>query len=637
MSTSVSEKKEKQYVSNNAHLIAEWDWKKNEGLDPNVITCGSKKKAWWICSVCSHTWESTVKNRSTGRDCPKCAKIKRVTARNQKRIRSKGSLATENPELAKEWHPTKNGILTPADVTSTSKKNVWWLGKCSHEWSAQIGNRTINKTGCPYCAGRRVLVGFNDLSTTHPALAKEWHPTRNEDLQPQQVTAACKKNIWWIGECGHEWDAYIYNRKKGHGCPYCSGRKVLTGYNDCETTHPELAKQWHPAKNGTLTPRTVAAGTKKKIWWICEKGHEWFAQGSSRVQNHNCPYCSNQKILVGNNDLATTHPELAKDWHPTKNGKLTPQNTGAGSIKSVWWQCVKGHEWRVKVVSRTFFKTGCPQCSAEMRTSFQEQAIYHYMNLVTEAENRNLEFGKEIDIYLPRYRIGIEHNGDYFHPDREKDKRKSEHLQEKGIRLIQIYATDRVSVRGDVIEYEYSGSNYNSLEWAINKVFELIQVDAPPINVSDDEAKIRSGYIEMVKKNSLATCYPKLAQEWHPKRNGNVNPVYVTSGSGQRAWWVCKFGHEWKAAVNSRVKGRGCPYCSNRKVLEGFNDLETTHSELAKQWHPTKNGMVSPKTVSYGSGKLVWWICENGHEWQASPNGRTSKDSGCPVCARKKK
>ena len=109
-----------------------------------------------------------------------------------------------------------------------------------------------------------------------------------------------------------------------------------------------------------------------------------------------------------------------------------------------------------------------------MRTSFQEQAIYHYMNLITEAENRNLEFGKEIDVYLPRYRTGIEHNGDYFHPDRERDKRKFEYLKEKGIHLIQIYATDHVSVNGDIIEYEYNGSNYNSLEWAINKVFESL-------------------------------------------------------------------------------------------------------------------------------------------------------------------
>ena len=559
-----------------------------------------------------------------------------MTAFNQTQIRNNGSLQTEYSELAKEWHPTKNGTLTPDDVTSTSKKNVWWLGKCGHEGEATVGNRSVNKTDCPYCSGRKVLVGFNDLPTTHPALAKEWHPTKNGNLQPHQVTAACKKNIWWLGECGHEWDAYIYNRKKGHSCPYCSGRKVLTGYNDCETTHPNLARQWHPTKNGKLTPQNTAAGTQKKIWWVCENGHEWLAVGSSRVQDHNCPYCSNQKVLPGYNDLATTHPKLAEEWHPIKNGKLTPYNTSAGSPKNIWWQCVKGHEWNVKIVSRTVFKTGCPQCSSEMRTSFQEQAIYYYMNVVTEAENRNLEFGKEIDVYLPQYRIGIEHNGDYFHSDRTRDERKTQYFKEKGIRLIQIYASNHASLTGDVIEYMYNGYNYDSLEWAINKVFELIQVDAPDINLERDDTKIRSGYIEMVKRNSLAVCYPALAKEWHPTKNERLDPLYVSKRSGQKVWWLGKCGHEWKAVISSRVSGNGCPYCSNRKVLEGYNDLSTTHPDLAKEWHPTKNGELSPKAISYGSGKTVWWICENGHEWQTSPNKRTSKGRCCPVCAKKK-
>ena len=422
----MAENKEKQYVNNSAQLMTEWDWDKNVGLDPKIIACGSNKKVWWICSACGHSWQATVKNRSSGRNCPECAKIKRVTAFSQTRISNNGSLQTENPELAKEWHPTKNG-------------------------------------------------------------------------------------------------------------------------------------------------------------------------------------------------------------------KLTPYNTGAGSPKKIWWQCVKGHEWNVKVVSRTVFKTGCPQCSSELRTSFQEQAIYHYVKLVTEAENRNLEFGKEIDIYLPQYKAGIEHNGDYFHSERERDKIKLAYLKEKGIRLIQVYATDHISAFGDVIEYDYNGYNYNSLEWAISKVFELLEIDTPDINLERDEAKIRSGYIEMVKENSLAVHHPELAREWHPTKNEKLTPLYVSRRSSQKVWWLGKCGHEWKAVISSRVNGNGCPYCSNRKVLEGYNDLATTHPDFAKEWHPTKNGELSPKSISYGSGKTVWWICENGHEWQTTPNRRTSKGNDCPVCARLKK
>ena len=546
------------------------------------------------------------------------------------------SLAYSFHELAKEWHPTKNGELTPYDVTPGSGKYAWWLGKCGHEWEAKIDNRTINKTGCPYCAGRKVLVGFNDFITTHPMLAKEWHPTKNGNLQPQQVTAACKKNIWWLGECGHEWDAYIYNRKKGHGCPYCSGRKVLTGYNDCETTHPDLARQWHPTKNGKLTPQNTAAGTKKKIWWICDNGHEWPAQGSSRVQNHNCPYCSNQKILTGFNDLATTHSELAEEWHPTKNGKLTPKDVGAGSTRRVWWQCIKGHEWSVKVVSRTSLKSGCPDCVKSLGTSFQEQAIYYYVSQTTNAKNRWNELGKEIDIYIPQMKIGIEHNADYYH-DREEDQDKVRFFLEKGIRLILVYGAKNNTVCGDVVEYAYHSSNFTSLEAAIKHVFRLVGISPPDINVAKDEMSICANYMDLVKEKSLAKCCPELALEWHPTKNGKLDPDNITAQSNRKAWWLGKCGHEWPAAINSRVRGNGCPYCANRKVLEGFNDLATTHPNLAKEWHPAKNGELSPKSISYGSGKTVWWICENGHDWQASPNKRTSKGRGCSICARQKK
>ena len=123
----VAEKKEKQYVSDNALLLAEWDWEKNIDLNPHIVTWKSDKKAWWICSTCGNSWEAAIKNRSNGRGCPKCAKGKRVEAFNQNRIQNNGSLAAEYPDIAKQWHPTKNGALSPRDVTSKSDKNRLYI------------------------------------------------------------------------------------------------------------------------------------------------------------------------------------------------------------------------------------------------------------------------------------------------------------------------------------------------------------------------------------------------------------------------------------------------------------------------------------------------------------------------------
>ena len=66
----MAEKKEKRYVSDNAQLMAEWDWEKNKvlGFEPNEVTFGSIKKIWWICDK-GHEWQATPNNRSNGQGC----------------------------------------------------------------------------------------------------------------------------------------------------------------------------------------------------------------------------------------------------------------------------------------------------------------------------------------------------------------------------------------------------------------------------------------------------------------------------------------------------------------------------------------------------------------------------------------
>lgn len=271
------------------------------------------------------------------------------------------SLANLNPQLAEEWHPTKNELFSPDMFTVSSGEKVWWLGKCGHEWEATIASRNAG-TGCPYCTGQQRTVGINDLATVNPKLAKEWHPTKNGNKRPQDIGANSNQKVWWLGKCGHEWEAVVAERNNGYGCPYCSNHRVLKGYNDLATTNPELAAEWHPIKNGDLTPSMVIAKSNKKVWWLGKCGHEWEAKIENRTMGRGCPYCSNRKILKGFNDLATTNPELAKEWHPTKNGKLYPQMITAKTSRKVWWLGECGHEWKTRVSHRSNGH-GCPYCS----------------------------------------------------------------------------------------------------------------------------------------------------------------------------------------------------------------------------------------------------------------------------------
>ncbi|GAG64477.1 unnamed protein product [marine sediment metagenome] len=187
------------------------------------------------------------------------------------------------PKIAKEWHPTKNDSLKPEDITAGSEKKFWW--KCpeelDHEWEASVRNRTHNKSGCPYCVGRKVSVA-NSLASLFPSIAKQWHPTKNGSLKPEQVVAGSNTKVWWkcVNGPDHEWEAQVNLRtgKYKSGCPCCSGRKPSVT-NSLASLFPSIAKQWHPTKNKPLTPEQVTAGTCKKYWWKCpeEPDHEWEA------------------------------------------------------------------------------------------------------------------------------------------------------------------------------------------------------------------------------------------------------------------------------------------------------------------------------------------------------------------------
>ena len=196
-------------------------------------------------------------------------------------------------------------------------------------------------------------------------LLSQWHPDWNEPLTPRMVSHGSRKKVWWRCEKGHEWQAAVKTRVNGCGCPVCKHRELLPGVNDLETTHPELAVQWHLVKNGTLAPKDVLAGTRRKVWWRCEKGHEWQASVASRVNGAGCPVCAGKTVLPGENDLASQFPVIAAQWHPTKNGLLRPDSVTPYSNRRVWWLCEKGHAYQAAVGTRTINGIGCPYCAGK--------------------------------------------------------------------------------------------------------------------------------------------------------------------------------------------------------------------------------------------------------------------------------
>lgn len=275
-------------------------------------------------------------------------------------------LENKKESLLVQWDPLENLPLTTKTVSFGSRKQVWWTCNLGHRWQATVQGRTARNNNCPYCTGRKPWPGFNDLATRYPKLAAQWDQEKNGGLTPDKVTPGSHRKVWWRCGQNHQWEASVKSRVSGNGCPVCANRKLSPGVNDFATRYPLIAAQWDREVNGSLLPSQVLPGTHRKVWWVCDRGHRWKAAVSSRTTgNTGCPVCEGKQVLPGVNDLAALHPELAAQWHPTKNLPLTPETTAGNSNRSVWWVCDLGHVWQAPVGRRVQSQAGCPVCAGK--------------------------------------------------------------------------------------------------------------------------------------------------------------------------------------------------------------------------------------------------------------------------------
>ncbi len=561
--------------------------------------------------------------------------------------------------LLNEWDYQKNDGLLPKEVLCGSGRKVWWILHYTDpnsnkafdlSWQDTISHRKAGR-GCPYTSNpvKRVLIGFNDLSSTHPQIAKDWATEENEriGIKITEVTHGSTKSAFWHCNIHGLFNAKICNRVRGNGCPYCSGKQVKNGFNDFATTNPELMLEWDFDKN-TISPYEITRGTEQKVWWKCSKGHSWRVSVNSRTSGKTgCPVCSGKKVLAGYNDLATVRPEIAKEWNYERNA-LTPEQVTLSSNKNAWWICKFGHEYQTKISTRTIQNTGCPVCNKERKTSFPEKAVFYYLKkLFPEAqENKKIQWlgNSELDIFIPSLNVGIEYDGYHWHRNVDKDKKKDNLCKEHKINLIRLRTEKCPYYESDSIKIYYDSClGIQSLNYAIINLFQYLikeyqlheTIDRSIIDVDRDSSVIMEEYISREKENSLAKNRPDLAAEWDYEKNGKVKPEFVSQFSNRKFWWICPICHQsYKMMVSSRTgsKQSNCPICAGKLVVKGINDLATTNPELIPEWDFEKNA-ISPDAVIKGSHKKAWWKCKKcGYDWETNIYVRTQMKCGCPAC-----
>ena len=638
-------------------ILEQWDYEKNDSVDPLNIAAGSTKKYWFKCKKCGQSYlASPYKKTSRKYGCPICSNHLVITGVND--IKSK------YPELMKDWDYSKNKNIDPSILSKGNLTKIYWkCHKCGHEWTRTIRDAVDAKINCPKCskkasAHKKHLFELKKNGClSDKELLKDWDYYLNP-FSPSDVTPASNTYVHWkCHKCGYKWIAKLNNRTNGRGCPCCANKVLVKGKNDLETTHPELAKEWHPIKNGELKPSDVTFGMGKRVWWLCPNGHEYQTTVNHRTagQGSHCPIC--------NSGRQTSFREQALFYY----------------IKKMYPHAIS--RYKTKELGKFEIDIYIP----DINLGIEYDGIAWHKENKYEREQRKYLLCKEAGIHLLRV--------------------KEKMPEELGLILAdEILSTD---------DFETEQGFTMVIHMVLERIdySDFYRMHPLDVNLSRDRFEIMKYATEI--KNSFADIYPDKAKEWHPIKNGTLKPSMFKPKSGFKAWWICpecgneyeqslnqrsagsgcpkcalksliitrrknlvkknggitnpllikewdyeknlglkpeeftqssaekvwwkcsKCGYEWKTAISNRTRGKGCPKCAGFKLFVGENDFATIHPDLLKEWDYSKNVGIDPHKIHHGTNISVWWKCSKcGHEWKA-PVARRDKGAGCRKCADK--
>ena len=566
-------------------LAKEWDYEKNS-IRPDEVAMYSRKRVAWKCSK-GHSFFAVVSDRVKGSGCPICNQERQVSFPEKALlyyIKKEYKNVIGNfrapwlhnyeldifiPEykIGIEYdgvygHSTKTGIerdkrknkicsdnniilirIREPDCLSLQSTSIDYLISKEESIDATIFNvlqllhretkktlelthediDTKNDSGDIYS-----LIEYSEkeksIKKYAPNIAQIWHPVKNGNLTPDQVSIMSAKKVWWLGKCGHEWQSIVSNEIKRGLCPYCTGKRILLGFNDLVTTNPALAQEWDYEKNNPYKPEDFTSGSGKKVWWKCNKGHSWYASITSRNHGNGCPICANRNAVQGYNDVASS--TLLADWD-YDNNDVKPEEVCIGSKKKYQWLChICGYKWSASVSNR-YHGRGCPQCTKRQRSTTVKQT---YVKRSGSLEEKRPDLMEEWDW--------------------DKNTNIKPSLVTCGCML-------KVWWKCKKCGYLWEAS--------INSRTRDLGVGCPKCA---DKIRAQNRQKTLLnKKPPISDTHTELISEWYYDKNNalGIFPEMLTAGSNKRVWWKCpKCGTVWNAVICERTRGRGkCPKCRN--------------------------------------------------------------------------
>lgn len=551
---------------------------------------------------------------------------------------NKNSLSLTHKYLLHYWDYSKN-FLQPNEISHGSNKLIWWVCDKGHSFERSVKSMK-NHTNCPFCIGKLVLYGFNDLETQSPHLLREWHFEKNRPFKPSEITNGSGKKFYWKCNNAHEWIATVSDRTyKKSGCPFCSGRLAISGKNDFFKINPSLIAEWNYEKNLAIDPYLLTNKSAKIVWWKCINGHEWKTPIYSRSNGHGCPYCFSAR--------QSSFPEFALVYYCKKYGLETM------------------HRHKINNMEVDLYLP-------KLKIAIEYDGYFWHKDKGSRDEKKSNNL-KKLGYRLIRIRedgLGVIPNSDCFLMSKENSlddsvlwlfsqiglNNKDIDISRDEIKILEsmklaLKETSLSSTNPELLdEWDYSRNKELKPEYFTNGSAKRVwwvcrncnyeykrsigdKTNNPSCPVcKGKDGKTQSGF------NDLKTLSPIIAEEWDYRKNDlQLSPENINyNNSITKIWWTCPKGHSYSVSVRERLqKGSGCPYCAGKKVLEGFNDIKIKFSEVEKFWDYSKNERL-PSEYTWGSSKKVYWICKTGHSY-ISTIKHVVNGQKCPVCLNRKK
>jgi len=303
----------------------------------------------------------------------------------------------------------------------------------------------------------------------YPRLASELDRVLHPILDPASVPHRSWAILDWVcrKDATHRWSAPPANRTRQPRCPYCTGNKT-DPRRSLGTLYPELAQQWHPSKNGRLTPFDVLPRSSRSVWWHDPRhpSRVWRSVVSSRVAAPRTPWERGFRA-DRYNCLGTTHPAVAKQFiGPAKGKRFSPRTVTAGSNFRARWRCPRDpeHVWEAAVYTVVNARhAGCPRCPH--RVSWEQSELF--AGLARRLPGLEYEMGApgEIPLGVVGWRCGfdarlnsahllIDYDGHRFHASpsaHARDRRKVKAARDDGWHVIRIRAAPLKKITSDDI------------------------------------------------------------------------------------------------------------------------------------------------------------------------------------------